>query len=173
MSSLDRLQAPHALALEHGCGRARDQHALHDRLEPQVELDRRPLGDTEDFDAQICRSRDRERHLPLGPRAAAELASIEHERRSRVQAGHVITSGVRTQQIRGIVSAACRAGQNESARGSAGLGARPAGRSEPLARRSSGTRPDTSPPKVATSLTRLEDTKRARGWRARTRSRRR
>ena len=79
--------------------RPRDQHPLHDRLEPQVELDRRPFGDTEDFDAQICRRRHRPRHLTLGPRAAAELASVEHERRSRVQAAQEFTSGVRHKQI--------------------------------------------------------------------------
>ena len=55
----DRLQAPRALAVERGSRRARDQDALHDRLQPQVELDRRAFGDTEDFDAQICRRRNR------------------------------------------------------------------------------------------------------------------
>ena len=55
----DRLQAPCALTLERGSRRTRDQDALHDRLQPQVELDRRTFGDTEDLDAQICRGRNR------------------------------------------------------------------------------------------------------------------
>ena len=46
---------------------------------------REDFADTEDLDAQICRGRDRPRHLTLGPRAAAELAGVEHERRSRVE----------------------------------------------------------------------------------------
>ncbi len=62
----DRLQAPHALAVELGRGRTGDQHPLHDRLQPQVEVDRRAFGDTEDFDAQICRCRNRPRHLDAG-----------------------------------------------------------------------------------------------------------
>ena len=36
---LDRLQAPRALPDEHSRGRPRHQHALHDRLEAQVQLD--------------------------------------------------------------------------------------------------------------------------------------
>jgi hypothetical protein len=32
-----------------------DQYPLHDSLEAQVELDRRPFGDLKDFNAQICR----------------------------------------------------------------------------------------------------------------------
>ena len=85
---LDLLQAPYALPLERGRGRAREQHALHDRLQPQVELDRRSFGDSEDFDAKFCWRRDGGVELTLGPRAAAELARIEHERRPRVQAAH-------------------------------------------------------------------------------------
>ena len=56
---VDQPQAPHALALEPGSRRARDQYPLHDRFQPQVELDLGAFGDTEDFDAQICGSRDR------------------------------------------------------------------------------------------------------------------
>jgi hypothetical protein len=89
----DRLQAPCALTLESGSRRTRDQDALHDRLQPQVELDRRAVGDTEDLDAQTCRGLNRPRHLALGPRAATELASIEHERRSRVQLAQWFTFG--------------------------------------------------------------------------------
>src|SRR3546814_19745474 len=48
-------------------------------------FDRRTLTDTEDLDAKICWCRDCSGELSLGPRAAAELACIEHERRSRVQ----------------------------------------------------------------------------------------
>ena len=48
---LDPLQAPHALADEDGVSRSRDQNALHDRFETQVELDRRTLRDTKDLDA--------------------------------------------------------------------------------------------------------------------------
>jgi hypothetical protein len=55
----DRLQAPRALTLERGSRRTRDQDALHDRLQPQVELDRRAFGDAEDLDAQICRGLNR------------------------------------------------------------------------------------------------------------------
>ncbi len=56
---VDRPQAPHALSLEPGSRRARDQYPLHDRFQPQVERDRRAFGDTEDFDAQIRGRRDR------------------------------------------------------------------------------------------------------------------
>ena len=35
------------------------EHPLHDRFEPQVEVDRRAFGDMEDFDAQICGRRHR------------------------------------------------------------------------------------------------------------------
>ena len=52
-------QAPHTLAGESGSCCPGDQHSLHDRLEAQVKLDRRPFGDTEDFDAQIRGRRDR------------------------------------------------------------------------------------------------------------------
>jgi hypothetical protein len=95
---VDPLQAPCALALERGGRRARDQHPLHDRLEPQVQLDRRAFGDAQDFDAQLCRSRHRLGHLMLGPRAATELAGVEHERRSRVQTAQRITFRVRERQ---------------------------------------------------------------------------
>jgi hypothetical protein len=88
---LDGFQAPCAFADQLCRGGAGDQHALHDRLEPQVEFDRRVFGDTQDFDAKFCRRRHGAHHVPLGPRAAAELAGIEHERRSRVQAGHDVT----------------------------------------------------------------------------------
>src|SRR4029078_10503485 len=80
-------------AVEPGSRRTRDQDALHDRLQPQVELDRRAFGDAEDLDAQICWGLNRSRHLALGPRAATELASIEHERRSRVQLAQWFTFG--------------------------------------------------------------------------------
>ena len=133
-----------------------------------------PSGTREDFDAQLCRRRHRERHLPLGPRAAAELASIEHERRSRVQAGHEVTSGVRTQteprnRIRRVPGGAKRP------RLSAGRSAsrRSASRAVSRSSTNSGTSPDTSPPNVATSLTRLEARKDALGaGRARRPSRR-
>ena len=82
---MDVLQAPDALALEPGVCLARDEDALHHRLEPQVELDRRALRDAENLDAKVCGCRSREAGPTLRPRAAAELASVEHERRSRVE----------------------------------------------------------------------------------------
>ena len=54
-------------------------------------VDRRPLGDAENFDAEVCRCRSREALPTLRPRAAAELAGVEHERRSRVET-HGFTS---------------------------------------------------------------------------------
>jgi hypothetical protein len=82
---VDLSQAPDALTLETRAGLTGDEHALHDRLEPELELDRRPLGDAENLDAQVCRSRRREGPPAKRPRAAAELAGVEHERRSRVE----------------------------------------------------------------------------------------
>ena len=51
-------------------------------------------------------------HLALGPRAAAELAGVEHERRSRVQAAQAITSGPDTNRSARIVSVERATGQN-------------------------------------------------------------
>ena len=88
---VDLVQAPGALTLQSGVSLAGDEHALHDRLEPQVELDRRLLRDAENLDAEVCGGRRREAHQTLRPRAAAELAGVEHERRSRVET-HGFTS---------------------------------------------------------------------------------
>ena len=115
---LDRLQAPRALTLQVGVRRPGDEHPLHDRLDAQVELDLCTFGDTEELDAEICRRRNGQRDLPLGPRAAAELASVEHERRSRVQVGsHVIS--IRAEQIGRSLPARGTRQQNASARSQA------------------------------------------------------
>ena len=152
----DRLQAPRALALEPGSRRTRDQDALHDRLEPQVELDRRAFGDTEDLDAQICWSRHRPRHLALGPRAATELACIEHERRSRVQFAQGSTSGSgHNRSAVNRIHARGAAAKRSRARRARRAGA-PRRRATRASWTKSGTRPETSPPNAATSLTRDE-----------------
>jgi hypothetical protein len=51
-----------------------DEHSLHDRLEPELEIDRRPFRDAKHFDAEVCGRRRREGPPTLRPRAAAELA---------------------------------------------------------------------------------------------------
>jgi hypothetical protein len=55
---VDRLQATTALALQIGERRTGDQHALHDRFQPQIEFDLRAFRDTEELDAKICRRRN-------------------------------------------------------------------------------------------------------------------
>ena len=55
---LDRLQAPCAFAVQLCRSGAGDQHALHDRLQSQVEFDRRAFGDTQAFDATFCQERE-------------------------------------------------------------------------------------------------------------------
>ena len=65
--------------------RAGDEDAFDDRLEPEVQLERRSLRDPEDVDAEIGRCRNRSGERPHRPRPPAELAGVEHERQPWVE----------------------------------------------------------------------------------------
>ena len=85
----DRIQAPHAGT---GCGgmcRAGDEHALRDRLQPQLQLDglARQYGNHVDV-TEVVRSRDGPLHLEHGAWTSAELPGVEHQGQARVQAVH-------------------------------------------------------------------------------------
>src|SRR4051794_14648024 len=53
----DLHQAPNALPDQLGSRRAGDEDSLHDRLEPEVQLDRRSFGHAQNLDAEVCRRR--------------------------------------------------------------------------------------------------------------------
>ena len=96
--------------------------------------------------------------LTLGPRAAAELAGVEHERRSRVQAGQDDTpaSGTQTEPENRIRHGV--AGQNGCGDEPLIPGARPAGRTSRSRTRLGHQAARRRRRSAATSLTRLEDT---------------
>jgi hypothetical protein len=75
----DRVEAAHALPGHGGCHRAGDQHALHDRLEPEVQLEGRSLGDAEHVDAEVGRCRNRSGERSHRPRSTSQLARVQHE----------------------------------------------------------------------------------------------
>src|SRR5215211_2013380 len=54
----NRIQAPHALAADLNCGNAADQHSLDHRLEPKVQLNRRPRWYADHCDSEIRGSFD-------------------------------------------------------------------------------------------------------------------
>ena len=158
---LDRLQAPYALPLERGRGRAREQHALHDRLEPQVELDRRTFGDSEDFDAKLCRRRNGELELHAGTPGGGRARGYQARAAPSGPGWSRRTPASGHQHNHGIVSVARASGAKRVTMGltvRAGQARRSARRCTSCSRTDSGTSPRTSPPRAATSLIRLEDT---------------
>jgi len=85
----DRIQAPHASTGCRGMCRTSHENALHDRLQPQVQLDglARRYGDQINV-TEVVRSRDGPLHLDHGPWTSAELPGVEHQGQARVQAVH-------------------------------------------------------------------------------------
>src|SRR4051812_35028230 len=75
----DRVEAASALARHLRARRAGDQHALHDGLEAELELDVAADGYARDGGAEVFGSRNRLGDRPHGPRTAAELARVDHE----------------------------------------------------------------------------------------------
>src|SRR5690606_31497332 len=81
----DLVQAAHALPDGPAPDVPGDQDPLHDRLEPQIEVELAPGGDADHGGTEILRRRNAPSHLTHRPRAAAELMDIEHERRTGVE----------------------------------------------------------------------------------------
>ena len=84
----DGVQAPHAGAGCRGAGRAGDQHALDDGLEPEFQLDRGPLRDRDDVRAEVGRCLDRALEAFHGTGSPTEVRGVEDQRRSGVQVFH-------------------------------------------------------------------------------------
>jgi hypothetical protein len=84
-----RVQATHASTGCRGVCRASHQNTLHDRLQPQFQLDGLAgrYGDHVDV-TEVVRSRDGPRHLEHGAWASTELPGVKHQGQSRVQAVH-------------------------------------------------------------------------------------
>jgi len=84
-----RIQATHA---DTGCRRvcrAGHQNTLHDRLQPQLQLNGLARRDGDHVDVtEVVRSRDAPLHLEHGTWTSAELPSVEHQGQARVQAVH-------------------------------------------------------------------------------------
>ena len=84
-----RVQATHAGTDCRGMCRASHQNALHDRLQPQFQLDglARRYGNHVDV-TEVVRSRDGPRHLEHGAWTSTELPSVKHQGQAGVQAVH-------------------------------------------------------------------------------------
>jgi hypothetical protein len=85
----DRIQAPHASTGCRGMCRTSHEHALHHRLQAQVQLDglARRYGDQINV-TEVVRSRDGPLHLDHGAWTSAELPGVEHQGQAWVQAVH-------------------------------------------------------------------------------------
>lgn len=84
-----RVQATHASTGCRGVCRASHQNTLHDRLQPQFQLDGLAgrYGDHVDV-TEVVRSRDGPLHLEHGTWTSAELPGVKHQGQARVQAVH-------------------------------------------------------------------------------------
>jgi len=84
-----RVQATHASTGCRGVCRASHQNTLHDRLQPQFQLDglARRYGNHVDV-TEVVRSRDGPLHLEHGTWTSAELPGVKHQGQARVQAIH-------------------------------------------------------------------------------------
>src|SRR5690606_32679841 len=81
----DLVQAAHALPdrpTAHGSGH---EHPLHDRLEPYIELELGPFGETDHCRTEVRWSWHRRAMGPHRAWTPAEVARVEHERRPRVE----------------------------------------------------------------------------------------
>ena len=75
----DRLEAATALPREGDRRRAADQNALHDRLQPEVQVEHGPGGHADQVDAQAHRCGSRPPHRPHRSRSSPQLARVEDE----------------------------------------------------------------------------------------------
>ena len=78
----DLPQAAHALPDGPGTDGSGDQDPLHDRLEPQVEIDVVTGGDADHVGTEVFRRTNRSLHASHRPRSPAQLVRVEHERRT-------------------------------------------------------------------------------------------
>ena len=81
----DGREAAAALGLDrsgHGPG---NQHPVHDRFQPQIEMGLRTRRDLDELQTPAHRHGNGQLEGAHRSRAAAELARVEHERRARIQ----------------------------------------------------------------------------------------
>jgi hypothetical protein len=87
-NELDGIQAPHAGAGRRATDRTRHEDALHDGLEPHLDLDRGPGRDRDDVGAEVVGQRHRALELLHRARSPVELPGVEHQWRAGIGTVH-------------------------------------------------------------------------------------
>ena len=91
--TVDRCQAAPTLGAGRGSDSSRDEDAVHDGFEPQVESDLGAGGHSDQFELPTARRCHGALNNTHGPGTAAQLARIEHEGRTRVEVRRMAGSG--------------------------------------------------------------------------------